>query len=289
MSYEITGKTVLTGLFGRPVSHSISPMMHNEGFRQMNLDYAYLCFDIGEEELEEAVAGLKVLGARGWNCTMPDKNKMAKIVDKLSPAAEIIGAVNTVVNENGKLTGYNTDGIGYMMAAKDAGFDLIGKKMTLLGAGGAATAILVQAALDGMSEISVFSIRDQFYPRAEKIVESLNKRTNCRVKLFDFEDKSILNREISESYILTNATSVGMKPKVDACIIEDCSVFRPDLVVSDVIYNPEETKLLRMAREAGCKTFNGLYMLLYQGAEAFRLWTGVDMPVSNIKEKYFTR
>lgn len=289
MSYEITGKTVLTGLFGRPVSHSISPMMHNEGFRQMNLDYVYLCFDIGEEELEEAVAGLKVLGARGWNCTMPDKNKMAKIVDKLSPAAEIIGAVNTVVNENGKLTGYNTDGIGYMMAAKDAGFDLIGKKMTLLGAGGAATAILVQAALDGMSEISVFSIRDQFYPRAEKIVESLNKRTNCRVKLFDFEDKSILNREISESYILTNATSVGMKPKVDACIIEDCSVFRPDLVVSDVIYNPEETKLLRMAREAGCKTFNGLYMLLYQGAEAFRLWTGVDMPVSNIKEKYFTR
>ncbi|MFQ9511440.1 MAG: shikimate dehydrogenase [Lachnospiraceae bacterium] len=289
MSYEITGKTVLTGLFGRPVSHSISPMMHNEGFRQLNLDYAYLCFDIGEEELEDAVAGLKVLGARGWNCTMPDKNKMAKIVDKLSPAAEIIGAVNTVVNENGKLTGYNTDGIGYMMAAKDAGFDLIGKKMTLLGAGGAATAILVQAALDGMSDISVFSIRDQFYPRAEKIVESLNKRTNCRVKLFDFEDKSILNREISESYILTNATSVGMKPKVDACIIEDCSVFRPDLVVSDVIYNPEETKLLRMAREAGCKTFNGLYMLLYQGAEAFRLWTGVDMPVSTIKEKYFTR
>lgn len=137
--------------------------------------------------------------------------------------------------------------------------------MTLLGAGGAATSILVQAALDGLSEISVFSIHDQFYVRAEQIVQTLNERTNCKVQLFDFEDDSILRREIADSYILTNGTSVGMAPNTDASIINDPSFFHKDLIVSDVIYNPKETKLLRLAREAGCPTFNGLYMLLYQG------------------------
>ena len=160
--------------------------------------------------------------------------------------------------------------------------------MTLLGAGGAATSILVQAALDGLSEISVFSIHDQFYVRAEQIVQTLNERTNCKVQLFDFEDDSILRREIADSYILTNGTSVGMAPNRDASIINDPSFFHKDLIVSDVIYNPKETKLLRLAREAGCPTFNGLYMLLYQGAEAFKLWTGQEMPVEKIKELYFS-
>ena len=161
--------------------------------------------------------------------------------------------------------------------------------MTLLGAGGAATAILVQAALDGVSEISVFNVRDDFFARAEKTVADLNERTNCKVRLFDFENPDILKREISESAILTNGTSVGMSPNTDASIIKDASVFHKDLIVSDVIYNPEETKLLRLAKEAGCPTFNGLYMLLYQGAEAFRLWTGKEMPIPIIKEKYFSR
>lgn len=161
--------------------------------------------------------------------------------------------------------------------------------MTLLGAGGAATSILVQAALDGLSEISVFSIHDQFYVRAEQIVQTLNEQTNCKVQLFDFEDDSILRREIADSYILTNGTSVGMAPNTDASIINDPSFFHKDLIVSDVIYNPKETKLLRLAREAGCPTFNGLYMLLYQGAEAFKLWTGQEMPVEKIKELYFLK
>ena len=285
---EITGHTRLTGLLGSPVSHSISPMMHNESFQQLDLDYVYLAFDVGEQDMEAAVDGLKLLNVRGFNVTMPGKNVMATLCDKLSPAAEISGAVNTVVNDNGVLTGYTTDGIGYMRAAKDAGYDIIGKKMTLLGAGGAATAVLVQAALDGVSEISVFSIRDAFWDRAVKTVQLLNERTSCKVTLYDFDDESILRREIAESAILTNGTSVGMAPNTDRCIITDPSMFHKDLIVSDVIYNPRKTKLLKMAREAGCATFNGLYMLLYQGAEAFRLWTGQDMPIDLIKEKYFS-
>ncbi|MDE7066817.1 shikimate dehydrogenase [Schaedlerella arabinosiphila] len=285
---QITGHTGLTGLLGSPVAHSISPMMHNEAFEQLGLDYVYLAFDVGTDRLETAVEGLRALNVRGFNLTMPDKNLMCTLCDKLSPAAEISGAVNTVVNDGGVFTGYTTDGIGYMQAAKDAGHDLIGKKMTLMGAGGAATAILVQAALDGLSEISVFSIRDAFFPRAEKIVGQLNERTKCRVRLFDFDDESILRREIGESCILTNGTSVGMAPNTDRSVITNPSMFHQDLVVSDVIYNPKETLLLRTAREAGCRTFNGLYMLMYQGAEAFRLWTGQEMPIPLIKEKYFS-
>lgn len=285
---EITGHTRLTGLLGSPVSHSISPMMHNEAFRQLDLDYVYLAFDVGTDGMESAVNGLRTLNVRGFNVTMPGKNVMATLCDKLSPAAEIIGAVNTVVNDNGVLTGHNTDGVGYMMAVKDAGHDIIGKKMTLLGAGGAATAVLVQAALDGLSEISVFSIRDQFFGRAEKTVAQLNERTACKVKLYDFEDESILRREIGESAILTNGTSVGMAPNTDRSIITDTTMFHKDLIVSDVIYNPRETKLLKLAKETGCPTFNGLYMLLYQGAEAFKIWTAQDMPVEIIKKKYFS-
>lgn len=288
MTEQITGHTQLTCLLGSPVAHSISPMMHNEAFRQLDLDYAYLAFDVGTDTLKTAVEGLRTLNVRGFNLTMPDKNLMCELCDKLSPAAEIIGAVNTVVNDNGVFTGYSTDGTGYMMAAKDAGHDLIGKKMTLFGAGGAATSILVQAALDGLREISVFNIRDQFFDRVQKIVTSLNERTTCKVNLYDFSDETILAREISTSDILTNGTNVGMSPNVDACIIKDSSLFHANLIVSDVIYNPQETKLLRLAREAGCQTFNGMYMLLYQGAEAFKLWTGLDMPVDIIKTKYFS-
>lgn len=285
---QITGHTRLTGLLGSPVAHSISPMMHNEAFEQLGLDYVYLAFDVGADRLEAAVEGLRALNVRGFNLTMPDKNLMCTLCDKLSPAAEISGAVNTVVNDGGVFTGYTTDGIGYMQAAKDAGHDLTGKKMTLMGAGGAATAILVQAALDGLSEISVFSIHDAFFPRAKKIIGQLNERTKCRVRLYDFDDESILRREIGESDILTNGTSVGMAPNTDRSIITDPSMFHKDLLVSDVIYNPRETLLLRIAREAGCRTFNGLYMLMYQGAEAFRLWTGQEMPIPLIKEKYFS-
>lgn len=285
---QITGHTVLCGLLGSPVAHSISPMMHNEAFKQLGLDYVYLAFDVDTDNLKTALEGLRSLGVRGLNVTMPCKNLMTKLVDKLTPAAQLTGAVNTVINDNGVLTGHTTDGIGYMRAAKDAGFDLVGKKMTLLGAGGAATSVLVQAALDGLTEINVFNIKDQFFGRTELLTEKLTAQTSCKVKLYDLKDTDALHESIANSDILTNGTSVGMAPNTDNCIIKDASVFRPELIVSDVIYNPRETKLLKMAKEAGCPTFNGMYMLLYQGAESFKLWTGQEMPIDIIKEKFFS-
>ena len=287
MSHRITGTTLLTGLLGRPVSHSISPLMHNESFRLLDLDYRYLCFDVGTEELEAAVEGLKVLGARGWNLTMPCKNLMVNLCDRLSPASEICGAVNTVVNDHGILTGCTTDGIGYMKSAEEAGCPLPGKTMTLLGGGGAGTAILVQAALDGMKEIRVFNNKSPNYDRLKCIADRLKKSSSCRIHVHDLQDTEALRASIESSHILTNATSVGMAPQVDECLIKDKSFLRPDLIVSDVIYNPAKTKLLQMAEEAGCPNFNGMYMLLYQGAAAFELWTGQPMPVEKIRTSFF--
>lgn len=286
---EITGHTKLFGVLGTPIAHSISPQMHNEAFRQLGLDCVYVAFEVGEEDMKTVVEGLRALNVRGYNVTMPNKNIMATLCDKLSPAAEIIGAVNTVKNDNGVLTGYMTDGIGYMRAVEDAGHNIIGKKMTLLGAGGASTAVFVQAALDGLSEISIFSRHNsKFNERAICIIQNLKEHTACKVNLYDLEDEALLRREISESAILTNGTSVGMAPDTDNSIINDITMFHKDLIVSDIIYNPRETKLMRLAKEAGCPTFNGLYMLLYQGAEAFKIWTGQDMPVDIIKAKYFS-
>lgn len=286
----ITGRTGLICLLGSPVAHSISPSMHNTAFDELGLEYRYLAFDVNADTLPEAVNGLKTLGARGFNLTMPCKNRMCELCDELSPAARLAGAVNTVVidPDTKKVTGHITDGAGYMRSVQDAGYDIIGKKMTLLGAGGAATAILIQAALDGVSEISVFSRRSRFWDRAEALTATLNAETSCKVTLYDYSDMEILRREIASSAILTNATSVGMAPNTDTSVIPDGSYFHEGLIVSDIIYNPRKTKLMAMAEEAGCKTFNGMYMLLYQGAEAFRLWTGVDMPVEVVKAKWFS-
>lgn len=286
-NFTITGHTGVLCLFGSPVAHSISPMMHNEAFKLLGLDYRYFCFDVGENDLEQAFAAMRLFNFRGCNCTMPDKNRAYELVDELSPVAKIIGACNTIVNDNGILTGHNTDGKGYMLSAKNAGFDLTGSTMTLMGAGGAATAIAVQAAFDGVKKINIFSIKDQFWGRAENLVAEINKNTKCTAALFEFNDDD-LRKSIEESDILTNATSVGMAPHEDGCLIKDKSMLRPDLIVSDVIYNPRKTKLLSMAEEVGCKTFNGMYMLLYQGAEAFKIWTGKDMPTEEIKKLYFS-
>ena len=285
----ITGHTRLTALLGSPVAHSISPLMHNEAFQLLNLDYTYLCFDVNEETLLAAVEGLKACGIRGFNLTMPNKNQIVKLLDELSPAARLIGAVNTVVNDKGHLVGYNTDGVGYMQAVKDAGYDITGKTITIMGAGGAATAICAQAALDGVEKIHIFAREtSRFWERTQKLVENINSTLPCKAVLHENKDTGALAGAISESALLLNATSVGMAPDTDSTIIQDTSLYHPDLIVSDVIYNPRETRFLREAREAGCRTFNGMYMLLYQGAEAFRLWTGKEMPIKEIKEKYFS-
>lgn len=284
----ITGHTRLTALLGSPVAHSISPLMHNEAFQLLDLDYTYLCFEVNEETLPAAVDGLKACGIRGFNLTMPNKNKIVELLDELSPAARLIGAVNTVVNDDGHLTGYNTDGVGYMQAVKDAGYDITGKTITIMGAGGAATAICAQAALDGVEKIHIFAREtSRFWDRTQKLAENINSTLPCKAVLHENKDTAALAQAISESALLLNATSVGMAPNTEGTIIEDTSLYHLDLIVSDVIYNPRETRFLKEAREAGCRTFNGMYMLLYQGAEAFRLWTGKEMPVKEIKANFF--
>lgn len=283
MEKRITGYTTLIGLLATPIKHTSSPKMHNEAFQYLGLDYAYLAFEVGNDGLEAAVNGLKSMQARGCNVSMPNKTVIHKYLDKLSPAAELTGAVNTVINDNGVLTGTITDGVGYMRSLKERGFDVIGKKMTIVGAGGAATAIEVQAALDGVKELSIFNKKDEFYERAVETVKKINEKTNCKATLYDLDDKEALRREIADSFIFTNATGVGMKPLLGQTYIEK-DMLRPDLIVSDVVYAPTKTRLLEIAEEVGCPTINGLGMMLFQGAEAFKLWTGQEMPIEHMKE-----
>lgn len=285
MAERISGKTELIGLIATPIRHSSSPKMHNEAFAKLGLDYAYLAFEVGTEQLEDTIKGFRSMNVRGSNVSMPNKTVVHKYLDKLSPAAELCGAVNTIVNDNGVLTGHITDGIGYMSALKDAGIDIIGKKMTIVGAGGAATAIQVQAALDGVAEISIFNRKDEFYSNAEQTVKKLREKTNCIVNLYDLDDLDKLKEEISTSVILTNVTGVGMKPLEGKTYIPDKSFLREDLIVPDIVYAPRETELLKMAKEVGCKkTMNGLEMMLFQGAAAFEMWTGKQMPIEYMKE-----
>lgn len=218
--------------------------------------------------------------------TMPHKTAAAALCERLSPAARICGAVNTVVNEGGSLVGHTTDGEGYMRSAREAGFQPEGKRMVQLGAGGAGTAVLVQAALDGMAAIDVFNPRDAFWPRAERVAAELERASQCRVVLHDLDDREALRTCLGQADLLVNTTPVGME-RIPGCLIPDASWLHAGLTVSDVIYQPRETQLLRMAREAGLKTFNGMYMLLHQGAASFRLWTGREMPIQQIREKYF--
>ncbi len=284
MAERITGHTELIGLIATPIRHSSSPTMHNEAFAKLGLDYAYLAFEVGTEELEDTIKGFRAMKVRGSNVSMPNKTVVHKYLDKLSPAAELCGAVNTIVNDNGVLTGHITDGIGCMSALKDAGVDIIGKKITIVGAGGAATAIQVQAALDGVAEIAIFNKKDKFFENAEKTVEKLNSKTNCKVSLYDLDDLNKLKEEIASSVLLINATGVGMKPLEGITYIPDTSFFRPELVVLDIVYAPRETALLKLAKSAGCRTMNGLGMMLFQGAAAFKMWTGKDMPIDYMKE-----
>ena len=284
MAERITGHTELIGLLAYPIRHSSSPAIHNEAFAYLGLDYAYLAFEVDNETLEDAIKGIRALKMAGANLSMPNKTSVIKYLDRLAPAAQLCGAVNTIVNENGVLTGHITDGIGYMSALKDNQIDVIGKKMTIVGSGGAATAIQVQAALDGVAEISIFNIKEKFWENAEATIEKITKQTDCKVSLYDLADLEKLKAEIDDSYLFTNATGMGMKPREGQTYIPDKSFFRPDLIVTDIIYSPQETKMLQLAKSAGCKTMNGMGMLLFQGAAAFQLWTGKEMPIEHMKQ-----
>ena len=284
MAERITGHTELIGLMAYPIRHSSSPAMHNEAFATLGLDYAYLAFEVDNSTLEDAVKGLRALKMVGSNVSMPNKTVVGQYLDELSPAAKMAGAVNTIVNDNGKLIGHITDGIGYMQSLKDNDIDVIGKKMTIAGAGGAATAIEIQAALDGVKEMSIFNIKDKFFERAEGTKAKLaEKCPECVVTVDDLDDKAKLEDAIKACDILVNATIMGMKPHQDVTLV-DKSLFRKDLVVADTVYSPEKTKMILEAEEAGCKAIGGVGMLQQQGAVNYGLFVGKEMPLAEYQE-----
>lgn len=289
MEKKITGHTRLICLLGDPVAHSKSPAMHNLAFEALGLDYVYLALECSETQFDRTVEVLRQIRAKGFNCTMPCKRIAAKRCSSLSPAAELMKSVNTVViGDDGQLIGHNTDGAGYMTALRAAGHSIAGKEITLLGSGGAASALLAQAALDGAAAIHVFAREGNSKRLISEEIERIRRRTDCCVTLNDLSDHQTLKARIGASALLVNASSVGMAPDTDSCLIPDRSFLHPQLVVSDIIYHPQKTKLLLMAEEAELPFFNGIDMLLYQGAEAFRLWTGKEMPVDLIKKEVFS-
>lgn len=288
MSERLTGHTLLVSLIATPIRHSMSPTMWNESFAKKGMDYAYLAFEVGNEQLEDAVKGIRALDIKGSNVSMPNKQKIIPLLDELSPAARLVGAVNTVVNQNGHLVGHVTDGTGCMRALQDEGFDIKDKVVTLAGAGGAGTAIAIQAALDGAKEIRIFNRNDDHYATAVENAKKINENTDTVATVTPLEDQTAFKKSISESDIYIDATSAGMHPQEDVSLIDDPSLIRPDLVIFDVVYAPRETKLMKFAKENGAaKVYNGLGMMLYQGAEAFKLITGEDMPVDYIKSILF--
>jgi len=259
--------------------------MYNYSFEKIGLDYAYVAFDVKEDGVKDALNAMRLFNMRGMNVTMPDKVEAARYMDELSPAAQIIGAVNTIVNEDGKLIGYMTDGEGFVNNLKDHGVSIEGKKMVVAGGGGAATAIQVQCALDGAKEITIFNKKDSFFERTLATAEKIRAAVPaCVVNVYDIDDDDRLQEELVSADIFVNATIVGMKPMENQSIIKDVAWLRPDLVVADIVYNPEETKLLKDAKAAGCVCVGGKGMLVWQGASAFRLYTGEEMPVEEVKE-----
>lgn len=285
MEKRISGHTRLLALIGSPVGHSGSPAMYNYSFEKLGLDYAYVAFDVKEDGVKGALDAMRLFNMRGMNVTMPDKVEAARYMDELSPAAQIIGAVNTIVNEDGKLIGHMTDGEGFVNNLKDHGVSIVGKKMVVAGGGGAATAIQVQCALDGAKEITILNKKDSFFERTLATAEKIKAAVpECIVNVYDIDDADRMAKEIQTADIFVNATIVGMKPMDDQSIIKDLSLLRPELVVADIVYNPEETKLLKDAKAAGCTCVGGKGMLVWQGASAFQLYTGMEMPVEGVKE-----
>ena len=282
---KIDGYTRLAAVVANPIKHSISPFIHNRAFEATNTNGVYLAWEIEGTDLAETVANIRRYQMFGINLSMPYKEQVIPYLDQLSEEARLIGAVNTVVNREGTLIGYNTDGKGFFKSLPS--FKISGKRMVLLGAGGAAKAILAQAILDGVSQVSVF-VRSASIEKTRPYLEKLQNETGVKVDLFALEDVSELQSRIIDSDLLVNATSVGMD---GVSLPIPASVVLPEkLLVADVIYQPFETPFLKWARNQGNPAVNGLGMLLYQAAEAFQLWTGKEMPTDQIwellKQKY---
>ena len=282
---KLDGYTRLAAVVANPIKHSISPFIHNSAFEATATNGAYVAWEIEAGDLAETVANIRRYQMFGINLSMPYKEQVIPYLDELSDEARLIGAVNTVVNENGNLIGYNTDGKGFFKSLPS--FTITGKKMILLGAGGAAKSILAQAILDGVSQVSVF-VRSVSMEKTRPYLDKLQEQTGFKVDLYALEDVPELQVRVAESDLLVNATSVGMDGQSSP--VPENIVLSETLLVADIIYQPFETPFLKWARSKGNPAVNGLGMLLYQAAEAFQLWTGKEMPTEEIwqslTEKY---
>lgn len=289
----ITGKTELVGLMAYPIRHTKSPQTHNIAYDYNGCDVIQLAFEVDQENLKDAVNSIRALKMLGSNVSMPNKTIVHQYLDELDDAARLCGAVNTVVNlrdENGnvtgKLKGYNTDGMGYWQGLREEGITFCGKKLVLIGTGGAASAIAIQGALQGIGEIVIFNRRDAFYARGEELVSIIEKHTACRAVMCDLMDEACLKEQMLTADIFCDATGVGMHPLENETNIPDGSFFHKDLVVTDTVYVPEETVMMRQAKEAGCqKVYNGAMMMLFQALTAIKLFTGKDTPVAYMREQ----
>lgn len=287
---QIDGQTRLLGIFASPISHSLSPAMHNLACAHLHLNYAYLAFDVNRQGLPAAIQAMKTLKMRGANLSMPNKEAVLPLLDKLTPIARLSGAVNTIINDHGQLTGDTTDGRGVTNDLAAHGHSVTGQTITIIGAGGAATPIAIQTALDGAKELHLFNRHGPHWQKAQSLVQLINQKTAATAHLHALEDQQILRKCLASSAILIDATTLGMGKWKDLSPITDPSMLRPDLVVYDTVYEPRQTKLLRLARQTGVQhSYNGLGMLLYQGAAAFQEWTGQQMPVDIIRQEIFER
>ncbi|MEF2845732.1 MAG: shikimate dehydrogenase family protein [Eggerthellaceae bacterium] len=286
---EISGHTHLISLIAKPIRHSLSPATHNLSFEKLGVDSVYLVFDVDQKPLPIIIAAMKELdGWDGSNVSMPNKQAIIPLLDSLSDAAELMGAVNVLKKEeNGAITGHNTDGVGMMQNLRNHGVDPAGKVFTVVGPGGAGSAILVQAALDGAKKIHVFAREGgPSYNHSLDLLPRVHEKTGCELILHCFENKEEMKEAIAESDILVNATPVGMgdvseESSVPAELIKD------GMVVADAVYHPRMTKILRDAEAKGCKIVGGIGMMLEQAAAGEEIWYGVKMPTEEIAKELF--
>ncbi|MEE3233967.1 MAG: shikimate dehydrogenase [Candidatus Latescibacterota bacterium] len=263
----IYGSTRVVGVIGNPVEHTASPAMHNAAIKEMGLDYVYVAFNVGHAELSEAIEGIRALNIAGTNVTVPHKKAVMAYLDDVSPEAKAIGAVNTIVNKDGKLIGHNTDAFGFTKSiCLEGGLEKWPSIVVLLGAGGAARAILY--ALLQRSEIERIHIINRTMARSELLANEMDQKGRVSTG-------PLLDGEWDEVGLLINSTSVGLYPDVTSSPLQDVSVLRPDMLVVDIIYKPLRTQLMLQAEECGATAINGLGMLIWQGVQSFELWTGV--------------
>lgn len=271
-------RSELVGTFGNPIDENPTGVVMEAGFAEKGLDWRYITMKVEKGDLKAAMDGMKAVQMRGLNLTIPFKVEGVKLMDELSPAAEIIGAINVVVNKDGKLWGENTDGKGLLTSFKNEGVDVKGKNIFILGAGGAARAISVECALAGAKKITIANI---FREQGEELVELLNTRTPAKAE-FVFWDRPLTIP--ADTDILSNATSIGLYPNVNDKPNINYDSILPNFVVSDVIFNDPRTLFLGEAKKRGAHTINGLGMLVNQAALNFKIWTGVDAPMDVMKQ-----